>query len=142
MEMNKNMEQSEAASSVPTVKKNESRKREVSGKDVQAIRTFLESVGIYEADALRVSIVIADGKATTESISADDRLALQPLSKQRHGQRQVDSGQHTGTSVEPCVRIAGACGGVLRQAAVGNCQQGIAFHCGERNGHQPCRVEP
>ena len=40
--MNKNMEQSEAASSVPTVKKNESRKREVSGKDVQAIRTFLE----------------------------------------------------------------------------------------------------
>lgn len=76
MEMNKNMEQSEAASSVPTVKKNESRKREVSGKDVQAIRTFLESVGIYEADALRVSIVIADGKATTESISADDRLAL------------------------------------------------------------------
>lgn len=70
MEMNKNMEQSEAASSVPTVKKNESRKREVSGKDVQAIRTFLESVGIYEADALRVSIVIADGKATTESISA------------------------------------------------------------------------
>lgn len=76
MEMNKNMGQSEAASSVPTVKKNESRKREVSGKDVQAIRTFLESVGIYEADALRVSIVIADGKATTESISADDRLAL------------------------------------------------------------------
>ena len=76
MKMNKNMEQSEAASSVPTVKKNESRKREVSGKDVQAIRTFLESVGIYEADALRVSIVIADGKATTESISADDRLAL------------------------------------------------------------------
>ena len=76
MEMNKNMEQSEAASSVPTVKKNESRKREVSGKDVQAIRTFLESVGIYEADALRVSIVIADGKVTTESISADDRLAL------------------------------------------------------------------
>ena len=74
--MNKNMEQSEAASSVPTVKKNESRKREVSGKDVQAIRTFLESVGIYEADALRVSIVIADGKATAENISADDRLAL------------------------------------------------------------------
>ena len=74
--MNKNMEQSEAASFVPTVKKNESRKREVSGKDVQAIRTFLESVGIYEADALRVSIVIADGKATAENISADDRLAL------------------------------------------------------------------
>ena len=74
--MNKNMEQPGAASVVPTVKKNESRKREVSSKDVQAIRTFLENIGIYEADALRVSIAIADGKATAESISADDRLAL------------------------------------------------------------------
>ena len=76
MELNKSMEQAGAASAVLTEKKNESRKREVSGKDVQAIRTFLESVGIYEADALRVSITIADGKATAESISADDRLAL------------------------------------------------------------------
>lgn len=75
MELNKNMEQAGATSTVPT-EKNESRKREVSGKDVQAIRTFLESVGIYEADALRVSIAIADGKVTAESISADDRLAL------------------------------------------------------------------
>ena len=76
MEQSKNMEQAGAASAAPTEKKNENRKREVSGKDVQAIRTFLESVGIYEADALRVSIAIADGKATAESISADDRLAL------------------------------------------------------------------
>lgn len=74
--MNKNMEQPGAASFVPTVKKNENRKREVSSKDVQAIRTFLENIGIYEADALRVSIAIADGKATAENISADDRLAL------------------------------------------------------------------
>lgn len=76
MEQSKNMEQAGAASAVPTEKKNESRKREVSGKDAQVIRVFLESVGIYEADALRVSIAIADGKATAESISADDRLAL------------------------------------------------------------------
>ena len=76
MELNKSMEQAEVASTVPTEKKNESRKREVSGKDAQVIRTFLESVGIYEADALRVGIAIADGKATTDSISADDRLAL------------------------------------------------------------------
>ena len=40
MEQSKNMEQAGAASTVPTEKKNESRKREVSGKDVQAIRTF------------------------------------------------------------------------------------------------------
>ena len=75
-QQNRNMEQVGTVTAVPTVKKNESRKREVSGKDVQAIRTFLESVGIYEADALRVSIAIADGKATEEGISADDRLAL------------------------------------------------------------------
>ena len=75
-QQNRNMEQAGTVTAVPTVKKNESRKREVSGKDVQAIRTFLESVGIYEADALRVSIAIADGKATAEGISADDRLAL------------------------------------------------------------------
>lgn len=76
MEQSKNMEQVGTVAAVPTEKKNENRKRETSGKDVQAIRTFLESVGIYEADALRVSIAIADGKATAESISADDRLAL------------------------------------------------------------------
>ena len=76
MEQSKNMEQAGAASAVSIEKKNESRKREISGKDAQVIRAFLESVGIYEADALRVSIAIADGKATAESISADDRLAL------------------------------------------------------------------
>ena len=87
MEQSKNMEQTGAALAVPTEKKNESRKREVSGKDVQAIRTFLESVGIYEADALRVSIAIADGKATAEGISADDRLAL----TDQHGKKKKSS---------------------------------------------------
>ena len=74
MEQNRNMEQGCTAAAVPAEKKN--RKREVSGKDAQIIRTFLENVGIYEADALRVSIAIADGKVTAENISADDRLAL------------------------------------------------------------------
>jgi len=76
MEQNKNMEQGGTAVVVPAEKKNENRKREVSGKDVQIIRAFLESVGIYEADALRVSIAVADGKVSAENISADDRLAL------------------------------------------------------------------
>lgn len=76
MEQNRNMEPVGTVASVPTEKKNENRKREVSGKDAQVIRAFLENVGIYEADALRVGIAIADGKATAESISADDRLAL------------------------------------------------------------------
>lgn len=76
MEQNRNMEQGGTAAAVPTEKKNENRKRETVGKDVQAIRAFLESVGIYEADALRVSIAIADGKVSADNISADDRLAL------------------------------------------------------------------
>lgn len=76
MEQNKNMGQAVTVAANPTEKKNENRKRETSGKDVQAIRTFLESVGIYEADALRVSIAIADGKTTADSILPDDRLAL------------------------------------------------------------------
>ena len=76
MEQNRNMEQGGTAAAVPAEKKNENRKREVSGKDAQIIRAFLESVGIYEADALRVSIAIADGKVSADNISADDRLAL------------------------------------------------------------------
>lgn len=76
MEQNRNMEQSGGTAAVPTETKNDNRKREISSKDVQAIRMFLESVSIYEADALRVSVAIADGKATADSISADDRLAL------------------------------------------------------------------
>lgn len=76
MEQNRNIEQGGTAAAVPTEKKNENRKREVSGKDAQIIRAFLENVGIYEADALRVSIAIADGKMTADNISADDRLAL------------------------------------------------------------------
>lgn len=76
MEQNRNMEQAGTIATVPTEKKNENRKREVNGKDAQIIRAFLENVGIYEADALRVSIAIADGKVTADNISADDRLAL------------------------------------------------------------------
>ena len=76
MEENRNLEQAGAASVVPTGKKYESRKRETSGKYVQAILSFLESLSAYEADALRVSIAIADGKTTATNISSDDRLAL------------------------------------------------------------------
>lgn len=76
MEENKNLGQTGATSVIPIEKKNESRKREASGKDVLAIRTFLESLSVYEADALRVGIAIADGKTTAANISSDDRLAL------------------------------------------------------------------
>ena len=107
------MEQAGAASVVPTGKKYESRKREASGKDMQAIRSFLESLSVYEADALRVSIAIADGKATATNISSDDRLALR-------------------------VSTVGACGEILRQAAVGHGKQVVAFHRSGCGGHRPC----
>ena len=76
MEQDRNMEQAATNAAVPTMKKNGNSRHESGVKEIQAIRTFLEGVGIYEADALRVSIAIADGKVTTDNISADDRLAL------------------------------------------------------------------
>ena len=76
MEQDRNMEQAATDAAVPTVKKNGNSRRESGVKEIQAIRTFLEGAGIYEADALRVGIAIADGKVTTDNISADDRLAL------------------------------------------------------------------
>lgn len=76
MEENRNLEQAGAVSVVSTGKKYESRKRETSGKDVQAIRSFLESLSVYEADALRVSIAIADGKATATNISGSSAVLL------------------------------------------------------------------
>ena len=76
MEQDRNMEQAATDAAVPTVKKNASSRRESGVKELQAIRTFLEGVGIYESDALRVSIAIADGKVIADNISVDDRLAL------------------------------------------------------------------
>ena len=76
MEQDRNMEQAATNATVPTVKKNGSNRRESGVKEIRAIRIFLESVGIYEADALRVGIAIADGRIKTDNISADDRLAL------------------------------------------------------------------
>ena len=81
MEENRNLEQAGAASSVSTGKKYESRKRETSGKDVLAIRSFLESLSVYEADALRVSIAIADGKATATNIMTADNAQEHRLNR-------------------------------------------------------------
>ena len=93
MEQNRNMEQGGTAATVQAEKKNENRKREVSGKDAQIIRAFLESIGIYEADALRVSFAIADGKVTADNISPDDRLALNRyLNSDRDNERLTAEG--------------------------------------------------
>ena len=47
-----------------------------SEKDAKIIRKFLESVGPYEADALRIAICLADGKVAITTLSNDDQLAI------------------------------------------------------------------
>ena len=112
------MEQAGTDAAVPTVKKNGNSRRESGVKEIQTIRTFLEGVGIYEADALRMGIAIADGKVTEDNISADDRLALNRLSQQWQGQRTADGGERAGTSDGPRVRVTGTGSRLLRQATV------------------------
>ena len=47
-----------------------------SEKDAKIIRKFLEGVGPYEADALRIAISLADGKVAIANLSNDDQLAI------------------------------------------------------------------
>lgn len=47
-----------------------------SDKDAKVIRRFLEVVGPYEADALRIAIALADGKVSVANLTSDDQLAL------------------------------------------------------------------
>lgn len=62
-----------------TVTTNATPKREgrnAADREAQIIRKFLESVTPYEADALRISIAIAGGKTTQETLTQADRLAV------------------------------------------------------------------
>ena len=74
----KNMEQVADIASAPALKKSagKSERKNDSSKEAQVIRCFLESVGMYEADALRVSIAIADGKTSCDDMLHDDRIAV------------------------------------------------------------------
>ena len=62
----------------------DSSKKESSGKesktlgekDAKVIRKFLQEVGSYEADALRIAIALADGKVTMTTLPGDEQLAL------------------------------------------------------------------
>ena len=139
MEENRNLEQAGAVSVVSTGKKYESRKRETSGKDVQAIRSFLESISVYEADALRVSIAIADGKATATNISSDDRLALNRYLNSGKDNERMTADNAQEHRLNRAVSVIGACGGVLRQAAISFSKQVVAINRRGCGGHQPCR---
>ena len=48
----------------------------LSEKDAKVIRKFLQEVGPYEADALRISIAMADGKVDINTLTSDEQLAL------------------------------------------------------------------
>ena len=78
MDENKNMGQVADMASAPALKKSagKSERKNDCSKDAQVIRSFLESVGMYEGDALRVSIAIADGKTSCDDMPHDDRIAV------------------------------------------------------------------
>lgn len=78
MEEIKNMELAAGMASAPALKKSagKSERKNDSSKEAQVVRGFLESVGMYEADALRVSIAIADGKTSGDDMLHDDRMAV------------------------------------------------------------------
>lgn len=48
----------------------------LSEKETKVIRKFLQEVGPYEADALRIAIALADGKVTMTTLPGDEQLAL------------------------------------------------------------------
>ena len=58
----------------PGAKRNNARANE--RKRLLAIRQFLDGLQPYEADALRISLKIADGAMCASNMSADDRLAM------------------------------------------------------------------
>ena len=48
----------------------------LSEKDAKVIRKFLQEVGPYEADALRIATALADGKVSMATLPSDEQLAL------------------------------------------------------------------
>lgn len=45
-------------------------------KDAKVIRNFLQELKPYEADALRIAIAVADGKADVKLLPSDEQMAL------------------------------------------------------------------
>ncbi|MGN1245268.1 MAG: hypothetical protein ACI4UN_01415 [Muribaculaceae bacterium] len=58
----------------PGAKRNNARANE--RKRLLAIRQFLDGLQPYQADALRISLKIADGVICNDNMSADDRLTM------------------------------------------------------------------
>ncbi|WP_139294761.1 hypothetical protein [Xylanibacter ruminicola] len=57
--------------------------------EAKVIRRFLQNLGPYEADALRIAIAMADGKVDITTLTSDEQLALN---------RYMNSGMNKGQS--------------------------------------------
>ena len=73
-----NRQDNKVAAAAATPKKGMTSKepKAQSEKDAKIIRKFLEGIGPYEADALRIAISMADGKVAIANLSNDDQLAI------------------------------------------------------------------
>ena len=68
-----------ASAEVKTVKKSGAKRNNARANErrrLLAIRQFLDGLQPYEADALRISLKIADGVMCASNMSTDDRLAM------------------------------------------------------------------
>ena len=85
----------------------------LSDKDAKVIRKFLQEVGPYEADALRIAIDLADGKVTMATLPSDEQLTLNRfmnngMSKEQGSPQQVQSHRiHQASQL--CKRTADYC---------------------------------
>ena len=115
--MNENvfMRQDNKVAAVADSTKKESTSKEpkaLSDKDSKVIRKFLQEVGPYEADALRVAIALADGKVTMTTLPGEDQLALNRymnngMSKQGDSQMVTSHRLHRASKL--CKRTADYC---------------------------------
>ena len=72
-----NRQDNKVAAVAATPKKGTASKEKAqSEKDAKIIRKFLESIGQYEADALRIAIALADGKVAVATLSNEELLSI------------------------------------------------------------------
>lgn len=79
--MNENIytrQDNKVAAAADTTKKvsEEKESKTLSEKDAKVIRKFLQEIGPYEADALRIAIATADGKVDIKALPSDEQLTL------------------------------------------------------------------
>ena len=65
-----------AAADTTTKVPTERESKTLSEKDAKVIRKFLQEVGPYETDALRIAIAMADGKVNIKALPSDEQLVL------------------------------------------------------------------